>query len=55
MGIDSISVNPAGIEATRRNVEAAEQRVLLRAALRADEPVRLVMHTPTHARQAMSD
>ena len=55
MGIDSISVNPDAIEATRRNVEAAEQRVLLRAARRADEPVRLVMPTPTRARRAMSD
>jgi pyruvate, water dikinase len=34
MGIDSISVNPDAIEATRRNVAAAEQRVLLRAARR---------------------
>ena len=32
MGIDSISVNPDAIEATRRNVAAAEQRVLLQAA-----------------------
>lgn len=32
MGIDSISVNPDAIEATRRNVAAAEQRVLLEAA-----------------------
>ena len=51
MRIDSISVNPDAIDATRRNVEAAEQRVLLRAARRADERVRLAMHTPTHARQ----
>ena len=55
MGIDSISVNPDAIEATRRNVEAAEQRVLLRAARRADEPVQLAMPMPTRARQAMSD
>jgi pyruvate,water dikinase len=32
MGIDSISVNPDAIEATRRNVAAAECRVLLEAA-----------------------
>jgi pyruvate,water dikinase len=32
MGIDSISVNPDAIEATRRNVAAAERRVLLEAA-----------------------
>jgi pyruvate, water dikinase len=32
LGIDSISVNPDAIEATRRNVAAAEQRVLLEAA-----------------------
>ena len=31
-GIDSISVNPDAIDATRRNVAAAEQRLLLRAA-----------------------
>jgi pyruvate, water dikinase len=54
MGIDSISVNPDAIEATRRNVKAAEQRALLRAALRPDGRVGLAMHTP-HARQAMSD
>jgi pyruvate,water dikinase len=34
MGIDSISVNPDAIEATRRNVAVAEQRVLLEAARR---------------------
>jgi pyruvate, water dikinase len=34
MGIDSISVNPDAIEATRRNVAAAERRVLLEAARR---------------------
>jgi pyruvate,water dikinase len=34
MGIDSISVNPDAIEATRGNVAAAERRVLLRAARR---------------------
>jgi pyruvate,water dikinase len=34
MGIDSISVNPDAIEATRRNVAAAEQRILLEAARR---------------------
>ena len=33
MGIDSISVNPDAIEATRRNVAAAERRILLNAAL----------------------
>jgi len=33
MGIDSISVNPDAIEVTRRNVAAAEQRVMLNAAL----------------------
>jgi pyruvate,water dikinase len=32
LGIDSISVNPDAIEATRRNVAAAERRVLLEAA-----------------------
>jgi pyruvate,water dikinase len=32
MGIDSISVNPDAIEATRRNVAAAEHRILLDAA-----------------------
>jgi len=32
MGIDSISVNPDAIEATRRNVARAERRVLLEAA-----------------------
>ena len=32
MGIDSISVNPDAIEITRRNIAAAEQRVLLEAA-----------------------
>ena len=35
-GIDSISVNPDAIERTRRNVAAAEQRVLLAAARRRD-------------------
>jgi pyruvate,water dikinase len=34
-GIDSISVNPDAIDVTRRNVAAAEQRVLLDAARRA--------------------
>lgn len=34
-GIDSISVNPDVIDATRRNVAAAEQRLLLEAARRA--------------------
>jgi pyruvate,water dikinase len=34
MGIDSISVNPDAIEATRRNVAAAERRILLEAARR---------------------
>jgi pyruvate,water dikinase len=34
MDIDSISVNPDAIEATRRNVAVAEQRVLLEAARR---------------------
>jgi len=32
MGIDSISVNPDAIETTRRNVAAAEQRILLDGA-----------------------
>jgi pyruvate,water dikinase len=32
MGIDSISVNPDAIEATRRNVAAAERRLMLEAA-----------------------
>jgi pyruvate,water dikinase len=32
-GIDSISVNPDVAERTRRNVAAAEQRILLGAAL----------------------
>ena len=31
-GIDSISVNPDAIESTRRNVAAAERRILLEAA-----------------------
>lgn len=35
-GIDSISVNPDAIEATRRNIAAAELRVLLEAALYRD-------------------
>jgi pyruvate,water dikinase len=39
MGIDSISVNPDAIEATRRNVAAAERRVLLEAARRHPTPV----------------
>lgn len=39
MGIDSISVNPDAIEATRRNVAAAERRVLLEAARRHTTPV----------------
>jgi pyruvate,water dikinase len=34
MGIDSISVNPDAIDVTRRNVAAAEQRLLLEAARR---------------------
>jgi pyruvate,water dikinase len=34
MGIDSISVNPDAIDVTRRNVGAAEQRLLLEAARR---------------------
>ena len=39
LGIDSISVNPDAIEATRRNVAAAERRILLEAARSAREPV----------------
>jgi pyruvate,water dikinase len=35
MGIDSISVNPDALESTRRNVAAAEQRLMLEAARRA--------------------
>ena len=31
-GVDSISVNPDAVDATRRNVAAAEQRLLLEAA-----------------------
>jgi pyruvate,water dikinase len=34
MGIDSISVNPDAIETTRRNVAAAEQRIMIQAARR---------------------
>lgn len=34
-GIDSISVNPDAIHATRRNVDAAERRILLEAARKA--------------------
>ncbi len=37
-GIDSISVNPDAIEHTRRNIAAAEQRVILAAARRALRP-----------------
>ncbi|HEX6052826.1 MAG TPA: phosphoenolpyruvate synthase [Gemmatimonadaceae bacterium] len=32
LGIDSISVNPDAIESTRRNVDAAERRIMLAAA-----------------------
>jgi pyruvate,water dikinase len=39
IGIDSISVNPDAIEVTRRNVAAAERRVLLEAARRHPTPV----------------
>ena len=42
-GIDSISVNPDAVDRTRWNVAAAEQRILLRAAL---GPL------PAHARNA---
>jgi pyruvate, water dikinase len=39
-GIDSISVTPDALEATRRNIAAAEQRILLKAARAAAEKTR---------------
>jgi pyruvate,water dikinase len=47
MGIDSISVNPDAIESTRRNVAAAEQRILLEAARGA--PANGVTRVPRRA------
>ena len=38
MGIDSISVSPDAIDVTRRNVAAAEQRILLESARCARKP-----------------
>ena len=40
-GIDSISVNPDAIESTRRNIAAAEQRLLLEAARGRAKPFQM--------------
>jgi pyruvate,water dikinase len=49
LGIDSISVNPDAIEATRRNVAVAEQRVLLEAARRPAAPGGVPIYPTTAA------
>jgi pyruvate, water dikinase len=38
-GIDSISVTPDAIDRTRANIAAAEQRLLLEAAMRTERPL----------------